>query len=201
MTRTTFIAALCLAASTLAIPNAHAQQPRLQELTLPGLHFAIIDEIDSVLSSRSEGEQEASRRLKTEFRVQLDGARRDPGLQALQRALGKGALDLQVATAWQRATGAVSAVGVPVRPSDTPLEVASSTARHFPLVTRPMASLAEVVTEATYRADGTAGYDAAGTYGSSTVSDCRNWAKQIDRAATESLDWPIRIRRYFSTFG
>lgn len=29
VTRTTFIAALCLAASTLAIPNAHAQQPRL----------------------------------------------------------------------------------------------------------------------------------------------------------------------------
>ncbi len=109
-------------------------------------------------------------------------------------------VDQQIAVAWRRASGAVTAAGVPIRPSDTPLEVAASTARHFPVVTRSMTSLADVVTEATYRPGGSTGFDTAGAYGASKVNDCRNWAKQIDRATTESLDWGDRFRRYFTSW-
>ena len=34
-----------------------------------------IDEIDSLLSARDKGEQESSRRVKTEFLIELDGAK------------------------------------------------------------------------------------------------------------------------------
>ena len=44
----------------------------MASLNQPSVIF--IDEIDSILTSRSENENESSRRIKTEFLVQLDGA-------------------------------------------------------------------------------------------------------------------------------
>ena len=42
-----------------------------------------IDEIDSLLSARSDGEMDAVRRIKTEFFVQLDGANTDENASIL----------------------------------------------------------------------------------------------------------------------
>lgn len=35
--------------------------------------YSLVDEVDSLLSERREGEHEASRRLKTEFLLEFDG--------------------------------------------------------------------------------------------------------------------------------
>ena len=124
-----------------------------------------------------------------------------PGaIRLVRRRRGARTVDHQLADAWQRATDAVAAVGVPLRPSDTPTEVAASTARHFPLVTRPMSSLAEIVTAATYASEGTTGFNIVGNYGASTIRDCRNWTKQIERAVNETLTWPQRVRRYYTAW-
>ena len=54
----------CLLCSSVIYRVAYRNQPSI----------IFIDEIDSILTARSENENEASRRLKTEFMIQLDGA-------------------------------------------------------------------------------------------------------------------------------
>lgn len=121
-------------------------------------------------------------------------------VRSLRPKVASPSVDHQLARAWKRAIDAVRLAGVPLRSSDTPTEVARRTARHMPVIARPMASLADAVTAATYRANGSAGYDVVGVYGASPAGDCRNWAKQIDRTVAESLSWPDRLRRYFTTW-
>ena len=81
------------------------------------------------------------------------------------------------------------------------METAAATAEQLPIAARPISSLAEVVTEATYQASGTDGYEVAGSYGSSTIRDCGNWCRQIERAVRDTITTPERIRRYFTRWG
>jgi SpoVK/Ycf46/Vps4 family AAA+-type ATPase len=60
----------------------------MAQALVPSIVF--LDEVDALLSSRKESDHEASRRLKTEFMVQMDGIRSqsnndDPGQQQQQQ--------------------------------------------------------------------------------------------------------------------
>ena len=108
-------------------------------------------------------------------------------------------VDRQLARCWTRALDALEVVGVPRSPTQTPLEAAALTAERFPIAARPIGSLAETLTEATYGADGTDGFDVAGSYGASRLRDCRNWSRQIERAVNDSVPFSTRVRRYFTS--
>ena len=95
----------------------------------------------------------------------------------------------------------VGMTGVPVAASKTPTETAAATAEYFPIVARPVALLADAVTVATFRPEGAQGYEMLGPYGSSTMRNCQNWARQIDRAVHDSVPLPERVRRYFTNWG
>ena len=121
-----------------------------------------------------------------------------PVVRRLRDRSSRHSPERQLARLWSHSVASLAEVGVPVAASQTPLETAAATADHFPIVARPVTLLAEAVTTATFRPEGAAGYDDVGTYGSSTMRNCRNWAKQIDRAVHDSASLPERVRRYFT---
>lgn len=109
----------------------------------------------------------------------------------------RASVDRQLARCWNQALEALEVVGVPRSAERTPFEAAALTAERFPIAARPISSLAAVVTEATYSQRGTEGFDVAGSYGASTMRDCRNWCRQIERAVNDSVPFGTRVRRYF----
>jgi transglutaminase-like putative cysteine protease len=124
-----------------------------------------------------------------------------PAVVRRTRTRRAGSIERQLGRMWERSFDALADAGVPVSASQTPLETAAVAKAHFPIVSRPVALLADAVTEATYRPEGAEGFDEVGEYGSSTMRKCRHWTTQIDRAVNESASWPDRVRRYFTDWG
>jgi transglutaminase-like putative cysteine protease len=110
-------------------------------------------------------------------------------------------VDHRLGRMWDQSVAALDRVGVPVAPSQTPAETAAATAVHFPMLSRPVALLAEAVTAAAYRPEGSAGFDVVGDYGSSTMRNCENWSRQIDRAVHDSASIAERVKRHFTDWG
>ena len=104
-----------------------------------------------------------------------------------------------LANLWDRATGALQEVGLTHRATDTPAEVAAATSEVFAVAARPMSSLAEMVTQTTFAAGGSAPLNDVTTYGTTTLHSCQNWCRQVERAVTDSITPAARVRRYFTT--
>ena len=106
----------------------------------------------------------------------------------------------QLANNWDRAVDALRLVDVPIVASATPTETAIVAVRTFPIVSRPMRSLADTITVATYAEDGAVDLDHVGAYGASTVRDASHWARQIERAVNDSVPKRVRVYRYFTNW-
>ena len=104
----------------------------------------------------------------------------------------------QVATLWRRAMGAVVATGYRLDESLTPLEQARAVSPRLPVAARPLKSLAEIATTATYATSdeiaGLADLTRPGEPGP------RAWCRQIERVAEESMTTTGRLRRYFTVW-
>jgi transglutaminase-like putative cysteine protease len=104
----------------------------------------------------------------------------------------------QMSTLWRRALGAVAATGCRLDPSLTPLEQARAVSPRLPVAARPLKSLAEVATAATYGREEEvrrlAEAQVAGEPGP------RRWCRQVERIAADSMTAGGRLRRYFTVW-
>ena len=101
----------------------------------------------------------------------------------------------QLAHLWTRANRALRSMGLDDSPDRTPSETAAATALVFPVASRPMHSLADVVTYVNYSPDGSEHLDDEGSYGITTLDNCRIWVRQVERAVTSSLTPAARAQR------
>ena len=104
--------------------------------------------------------------------------------------------DEKLALLWARSQRSLRDVDVRLNRWETPNEFAERAAMAFPVVSRPVKSLAEALTEATYRPEGSAGSMCpARTVRADFVT--AHWTRQIERAVTDSIGTASRVRRYF----
>lgn len=104
----------------------------------------------------------------------------------------------RLAHLWTRALAALRAMGLEEAPELTPAETALATASVFPVASRPMQSLADVVTFVNYAPDGSRHLGDEGSYGITTLQNCSIWVRQVERAVSDSLTPAQRARRYFT---
>jgi hypothetical protein len=104
----------------------------------------------------------------------------------------------QIAVLWRRALGAVAATGCRIDPTMTPIEQARAVSPRLPVAARPLKSLAEVATAATYATADEIAHLAdpqiAGQPGP------RRWCRQVERIAEDSMTTGGRLRRYFTVW-
>jgi transglutaminase-like putative cysteine protease len=104
----------------------------------------------------------------------------------------------QMATLWRRALGAVEATGCRIDPSLTPMEQARAVSPRLPVASRPLKSLAEVATAATYATDEEVAQLAVAEIAGEPGP--RRWCRQVERIAADSMTTGGRIRRYFTVW-
>jgi hypothetical protein len=106
--------------------------------------------------------------------------------------------DEEVRRLWERALDAVSEVGVVPARHLTPTETARVAGEAFPVAARPMNGIAEVLTASTFAPAGSVDLTAPHSPGGgSAIASCQSWTRQIERAATDSMNLGSRVRRYF----
>jgi len=104
----------------------------------------------------------------------------------------------ELAHLWTRAIEALRTMGLDDAADRTPAETAVATASVFPVASRPMQSLADVVTVVNYAPDGSRHLGDEGSYGITTLQNCSIWVRQVERAVSDSLTPVQRTKRYFT---
>jgi hypothetical protein len=183
--------------TTVADPNAGDFSGLPGEIP-PGLDQQPQIPIDD-LSGTTEEESASSMPWTQIFAVLLVGAA--IALPAAIRRIRRSVVSsptARLAHLWSRSVESLTAVGLDASHGLTPAETAAATAKAFPVVARPMQSLADIVTHVNYSPVGADELEDEGAYGLSLLENCSLWARQVDRAVNDSLGPVDRVRRYFT---